>query len=1087
MKMSRRAAFALILVAMITTTAGVLHSQTPQISGEQFRDLRYRYIGPVGNRVSAVAGIPGQPNVYYVGAASGGIWKTADGGAHWESVFDTHEVQSIGSLAIAPSDSNIVWAGTGEVWIRSNISIGNGIYKSVDAGMTWSSVGLEKTGRIGRIVIDPKNPDVVLVCALGHAYGPQPERGVFRTTNGGRSWERVLFVDENTGCSDIAMDPDDAGIVFAGMWQFEMHTWGSESGGPGSGLFMSRDGGATWNRLSGRGLPTRPVGKIAVAIANSDSKRIYAMIETGDGVPWKGQETDRGTLWRSDDRGETWKVVSYDHKVNGRAHYFSRMAVEPNDENELYFPTGSFARSVDGGATIKDENGLRNPGGDNHDIWIDPKDSNRLAVGNDFGISISVNRGSTWMRIQLPIAQMYHVTVDNEVPYNVYGNRQDGPSFRGPSNSRLGEGGWGIGYRIPRSLWISVGGGESGWATPDPVDKDIVWSSSSPSGTNGGAVARYEVSREQSRSVEVWPDEPRGWPAADLKYRFHWTMPLTISPHDHNTVYVGSQYVHRTTNGGQSWEVISPDLTLNDKSRQQSSGGLAPDNIGPEYAGVVFAIAESPLESGLIWAGTNDGLVHLTRDAGKTWTNVTKNIPNLPPWGTVSNIEPSRFRAGTAYLTVDFHQVNNRDPFVYKTGDYGRTWEAITNGIPRSVLSYAHCIREDPVRPGLLYLGTENALYVSFDDGENWISLQLNLPPAPVYWIAIQEHFNDLVVATYGRGYWILDDLSPLQQLSTSVAESTAYLFPPRVAYRFRAVAGPANHSSNHADDPTVGHNPDYGADINYYLRSASSEAVTIRILDANGQPVRELEGTKHAGINRINWDLRTESLGPWVAMRTSPTYAPEVHVAPHESWGQPLPDGGSLVILSPPGSYTVELAVGDQKFTRPLIVKKDPHSAGSEADIQAQVTMLFDLRKELETAVTMVDKLEVLRSQLYARTSALSGHDTGTEDIKRAAAEFDRQMTDVEGNLVELKLTAEGQDTSRWPSRLVSKLLHLAEGLGNSDFRPTDQQVAVQGEFQRQVGVLKDRFDQILSKDLVAFNAKLRKRGIENISVKAP
>ncbi|HXF05439.1 MAG TPA: sialidase, partial [Blastocatellia bacterium] len=819
-----------------------------------FEALRYRYIGPVGNRVTSIVGVPGQPNIYYAGAASGGIWKTTDGGVTWQPIFDDQPVSSIGSLAVAPSDPNIVWAGTGEDCIRSHISIGNGIYKSLDAGKTWMHMGLEKTGRIGRIVIDPQNPDIVLACALGHAYGPQPERGVFRTTDGGKTWERTLFVDENTGCSDIAMDPNNPRILFAGMWQLEIHTWGRESGGPGSGLYMSRDGGVTWKRLTGRGLPTREVGKIAVAVAPSNSNRVYAIIETGDGVPWKGKETDRGTLWRSDDGGETWRVVSYDHYVNGRAHYYSHLAVAPDNENEVYFLTAAFSVSFDGGQTINPVPPGSSPGGDNHEMWIDPKNPNRMAVANDGGVSLSTTRGRTWQRIQLPIAQMYHVTVDNQIPYYVYGNRQDGPSTRGPSNSRLMGFGGSPGI-IPRGEWHSVGGGESGWATPDPVDPNIIWSSASGSGSVGGIVVRYDERTRQARNVEVWPDSTIGWPAAELKYRFVWTFPLTISPHDHNTVYVGSQYVHRTTDGGQSWQVISPDLTSNDKSRQQISGGLTPDNIGVEYAPVVFAIAESPREKGVIWAGTNDGLVHITRDGGRTWTNVTANIPNLPPWGTVSNIEPSRHQAGKAYITVDFHQVNNRDPYVYKTTDYGKTWKLITNGIPRSPLSYAHCIREDPVRPGLLYLGTENALYVSFDDGENWQPLQMNLPHAPVYWLVVQEHFNDLVVATYGRGFWILDDITPLQQLTPQVLAAEAHLFAPRPAYRFHPITPPMMMSN----DPTAGQNPPYGASINYYLKSVPSGDVTIRILDARGQLVRTLQGTKQAGLNRVWWDLRTE------------------------------------------------------------------------------------------------------------------------------------------------------------------------------------------------------------------------------------
>ncbi|HYK89335.1 MAG TPA: sialidase, partial [Acidobacteriota bacterium] len=612
---------------------------------EVYHQLHWRFIGPEGNRFSAVAGVPGDPLSYYAGAASGGIYKTTDGGVHWKPIFDDQPVSSIGALAVAKSDPNIVWAGTGEGKIRSHISIGQGIYKSTDAGKTWTLMGLEQTGRIPRIVIDPRNPDLVCACALGHAYGPQQERGVFRTTDGGKTWTRTLFFDENTGCSDIAMDPRNSRVLFAGMWQLEIHTWGRESGGPGSGLFVSRDGGGTWKKLSGKGLPSKPVGKVAVAIAPSNPDRIYALIETGDGVPWKGQPTDSGEVFRSDDGGETWKVASHDHYAMGRAHYYSRMAVAPDNENETYYLTASFAKSIDGGQTLTVVPRSEAPGGDHHDIWIDPSNADRIIVGHDQGLSITVNRGRTWFRQRLTNAQMYHVTTDNEIPYNVLGNKQDEPSYRGPSNSRLI--GFGGDAGIPRGMWHSVGGGESGWATPDPVDSNIIWSTASGSGMVGGIVVRFEERRRQFHNVEVWPDQSNG-PAEGVKYRFVWDAPFHISPHDRNTLYTGSQYLHRTTDGGQSWQVISPDLTLNDRTRMGSSGGLTPDNIGVEYAGTIYAIAESPKERGLIWIGTNDGLVQQTRDGGKTWTNLTRNLPNLPLWGAVRSIVPSRYDAATA-------------------------------------------------------------------------------------------------------------------------------------------------------------------------------------------------------------------------------------------------------------------------------------------------------------------------------------------------------------------------------------------------------------------------------------------------------
>ncbi|MGH9972045.1 MAG: sialidase [Pyrinomonadaceae bacterium] len=1079
--------------------AGLLLFTQPLLLAQQSnRDvagaLRYRYIGPVGNRLTSVVGIPGQPNIYYVGAASGGIFKTTDGGVHWESIFDDQPVSSIGSLAIAPSDPNVVWAGTGEAWIRSHISVGQGIYKSTDAGKTWALMGLEKTGRIGRIVIDPQNPDIVLAAAMGHAYGPQQERGVFRTSNGGKTWERVLFTDENTGCSDLVMDPNNPRILFAGMWPLVIRTWGRESGGPGSGLFRSTDGGITWKNLTGSGLPSRTTGKFALAIARSNSNRVYALVETGDGVPLNGKETDRGKLWRSDDGGDTWRLTSYDRNLGGRTHYYFRTEVSPDNPNETYYLTGGYAVSLDGGETVRPGSFGSSPGGDNHDIWIDPRNANRIAVANDGGVSISVTHGRTWYRVQLPIAQMYHVTVDNRIPYYVYGNEQDDPSYRGPS--RVTGGGFGAG-QIPRSAWHAVAGGESGWATPDPVDPNIIWSSASGSGSVGGIVERYDLRNGQARNVEVWPDQTSGTPAGELKYRFIWTFPLTISPHDHNKLYVGSQYVHQTTDSGQSWQVISPDLTTNDKTRQGFSGGLTGDNIGVEYASTLFAIAESPREKGLIWTGSNDGLVHLTRDGGKNWTNVTKNIPNLPSWGTVSNIEPSRYDAAAAYLTVDFHQVNNRDPFIYKTKDYGKTWKSITNGIPGSMLSYAHCVREDPVRPGLLYVGTENGLYVSFDDGENWEPLQSNLPRAPVYWMVVQEHFNDLVVGTYGRGFWILDDLTPIQQMTQSVRDASAHLFTPHSTYRFRSGTVPVTMS----DDPTAGQNPPYGAPISYYLKSAPAGDVKILVQDAKGQTVRTLTGTKNTGINRVTWDLRGE-LTKEVRMRTSPAYALEITVGP-EGW-RTAPGAPRMSVLFPPGTYTVKLVAGGQEYSQPLVVKKDPNSAGTEAEIAAQIEMLFELRKDLESAGDMVNQIELIRSQLYTIGSLLSepgaaaaGGSSPTvregsaassgASIKTAADALDKKLIDIEEDLIQRKLTGQGQDTVRWPPKLLSKINYLAGGLSGSDFGPTNQQREVHALFKQQLTSLRKRLDDVLSKDLDAFNRALRDRNIQNVITRTP
>jgi photosystem II stability/assembly factor-like uncharacterized protein len=1071
--MSKIFATAVVATALALLAESGIVAQATGIPAEVYSRLRWRHIGPEGNRISAVAGVPGDPMVYYAGSASGGIAKSVDGGITWEQIFDGQTVQSIGEIAVAPSDPNTVWVGTGESCIRSHISVGEGVFKSTDAGKTWSRMGLERTGRIGRIVVHPQNPDVAVACALGHAYGPQPERGVFRTSDGGKTWDRVLFVDENTGCSELAMDPRNPRRLFAGMWQIDIKTWGRESGGPGSGLFASHDGGLTWTRVTGRGLPSREVGKVKVAFAPSNPNRVYALIETGDGIPWKGRDTDRGQVWRSDDGGENWRVVSYDRNAMGRAHYYGHLFVSPDNENESYYLTASYSVSIDGGETLVQQDGARAPGGDHHDMWIDPSNGNRMIVGHDQGFSISANRGRTWYRNRLPNAQMYHVTVDNQIPYFVYGNKQDGPSYRGPSNSRLG-GGFGGGSTIPRSMWHTVAGGESGWATPDPEDPNLVWSSASGSGSVGGIVAIYEENRRQARNVEVWPEQLNG-PPAELRYRFNWTMPLTMSPHDRNTVYVGSQHVHRTTNRGQSWQVISPDLSTNDKARQQFSGGLTGDNIGVEYAFAVMAIAESRLERGLIWAGTNDGQVQLTRDDGKTWTNVTKNIPNLPPWGTVGNIEPSRYDAATAYLTMDLHQVNNRDPFVYKTTDYGRTWIPIVNGIPKSMLSYAHCIREDPVRRGLLYLGTENAMYVSFDDGANWQPLQGNLPHAPVYWIAVQEHFGDLVIATYGRGFWILDDVSALRQLTPGVVATDAHLMTPRPAYRFRDITPDASAQN----DPTAGENPPYGAAITYYLKTPPSGDVTVAIVNAQNEVVRRIAGPKLAGLNRISWDLRDEPTRE-VRMRTSPLHAADVRLGADGT--RTAPGTPRLAIVQPPGAYTVRLTAGGKTLTAPLELRKDPNSGGTDADIREQFKVLTELRRDLDAASDLVNQIELVRGQI-----ATLRHVLQDAEILKPALELDQKLIDIERQLVELRLTGRGQDGVRFGSQLLSKFAYLANGLASGDFRPTDQQLEVQKVLQERLRRHQGDVGGLLNKELKTLNEFMRGRGIANIIVRPP
>ncbi len=1056
-KLSGLLVFMLMLCAPLSLGAQQLNPDPAVFSG-----LHYRFVGPGGNRVSAVVGVPGDLNVYYAGAASGGVWKSVDGGIHWAPIFDKEPAQSIGDIAIAPSDHNIVWVGTGEPFIRSNVSIGDGVYKSTDAGKTWVHMGLTETGRISRVVIDPTNPDIVLVAAEGNCYGPQQERGVFRTTDGGKTWKRVLFVNENTGASDLAMDPKNPRILLAGMWQYVIHTWGQNSGGPGSGVWMSRDEGVTWEHLT-NGLPEPPIGKIAVGIAQSDPDVMYALIETGG--------NGRGSLWRSNDGGNEWHVVSYNRMLNERPHYYTRLMISPDNANEVYFPSNEIRYTLDGGKTVYQTYW----GGDNHAMWADPTDADRMMIGCDVGVFISTTHGKSWHHIILPIGQMYHVAVDNRIPYNLYGNMQDDESVRGPSNTRTYEG-------IPSNVWATTAGCESGFSYPDPVDDNIVWGN-----CYAGEVDRFDLRTGQTRSVSPWPSKSLDSPAGVLKYRWNWTMPLVIDPLHHNTVYVGSQYVHRTTDAGQSWEIISPDLTLNDHTHMGSSGGLTPDNLGVEYWGTLFAIAVSPVKEEVIWTGSNDGLVHVTTDGGKNWENVSKNIHGLPPYGTISNIEASHFDPAAAYISVNFHQMDNRDPYIYKTTDYGKTWEFIAGGIPKSVFSYVHIVREDPFRRGQLFAGTENSVYASFDDGGHWVPLNTNLPHAPVSWMVIQKHFHDLVLATKGRGFWIMDDIEPLEQLTPEILSNSEYLFKLRPAYRFRSV------SLQRAvpDDPSTGQNPRYGADINYYLKTAPKGNVAITILDSAGNMVRTFEETKDAGINRVYWNLRYPSVQE-IELRTTPEAYPQIWSDSRfigkktrriYHWGiEPT----LLGALAEPGTYTVKLTVDGKTLSQQLTVLKDPHSEGTLADISASVKLWRAVDSDIDTVVGMINSIERVRKQIEDMPVYVHGL-PGASEILDSAKSLDSKIQNVEDRLFQKYLAADDQKTYAAPMQLYMKFLWLAGEVGDGagdvagspDFAPTDQDVAVFKVLEGRLADAEAEYANLMTSTIPAFNNMLREKGI--------
>lgn len=1022
-----------------------------------FSNAEFRHVGPVGNRVSAVTGEEGNQNIFYIGAASGGVFKSVDGGHSWDPIFDDQLSLSIGSIAIAKSDPNLVWVGTGESFIRSNVSIGDGIYLSTDAGKNWNHMGLEETGRIGRIVIHPDDPEIVFAAAAGHLYGPQEERGIFRTKNGGITWERVLFSGENSGGIDIVMHPSNPRILFAATWQMQIWPWGRESGGPESGLWTSRDGGDNWVRLEGNGLPNSTMGRIGLGMSADDPEKIYALIETNSNRDYEPLVDHEGTLWRSDNGGESWSMVNGDHALAQRPLYYSRLAVAPDNANEVHFMSTRYTKSLDGGVSYKDISG-----GDNHDMWIDPAMPDRMIIGNDQGVMISTNRGDSWYRPLLPIAQMYHVATDTKVPYNLYGNRQDGPSTGGPSNTLRGG-------KIPVGSWGSVGGCESGFAVPDTVTNSTVWS-----GCYEGILERHDLLTGISRTVSVWPDNPEGWASREVAYRFQWTFPIHISPHNNEKVYVGSQFVHQTTNGGQTWEVISPDLTTNDLTKQVATGGLTTEDASPTYNSVIFAIAESPVSQGTIWTGSHDGLVHITRNGGETWSNVTQNIPSLPPFGTVSNIEPSRFQEGSAYLTIDMHQLGISEPYVYKTDDYGTSWTSIAGDLPKSIFSYVHVIREDPTRAGLLYLGTENSLFVSFNDGINWHELQGNLPHAPVHWLTVQPHFNDLVIGTYGRGFWILDDITHLQLLTEEILNKPVHLFPPRPTYRYT----PRESYNSQPDDPAAGDNPEPGAPINFYIGDSFEGDVSVTIEGPDGEHIRTIEVESFRnGFNRIYWDLRYEpSIAP--LLRTS--VLEHSHIKAGDRGYRPPPDGGLVRPIAVPGRYTARLESGDQIQESQFEILQDPESQASMTEIQAQLNFQLQLRDMSNSVSTLINKIEWVRKDLEDLREQFGDDDQHATQMD-LGIELEQTLILQEMALFDLRLTggSSRQDTIRWPRQLWAKISSLSQYSSGSDNRPTDQSLEVLKAYKTSLQRSLDNWSSMEAKDLKAFNQMLTESGL--------
>ena len=1062
------------------------------ISAKQLSALRFRYVGPKdGNRVSAVVGVPGNPNIYYIGAASGGVWKSTDGGFHFRPIFDQEPVQSIGTLALDPSHPSTVWVGTGEPWIiRNGITPGDGVYKSGDAGRTWQHLGLDNTGTIARIIVNPRNSDNVFVCAEGTGTRVEKSSGVWRTEDGGKTWKQVLFVNGDTGCSGLSMDPQDPAILFAGMWQFQLRPWQMNSGGASSAVYMSRDGGNTWTNIESHGLPHPPVGKIDVAIAPSDPQRVYALIQT-----WK-----QGSLWRSDDGGQQWHVVNYDRLLTERAGYSTRLAVSPADEDRIYVASNSFYQSEDGGLTFQEIPA----GGDNHDIWIDPTNAERIVDSDDAGITISTTGGRNWRRVSFPIGQMYHVSVDNRIPYYVYTNMQDDTGLSGPAYPYSTPG---I-FDSPQEQgtgWHDVGGCESGFTYPDPSNPSIVWST-----CYADEVTRLDTHVGYPRAVSPWPEHPMDAAPQSIKYRCHWSAPLAIDPFDNNKVYYGCQVIFETDNGGQSWKVISPDLSTRDPKYLVGSGGLIvdgvmhrQDNLGQFYGEVVFAIAPSPVQPGLIWAGTNDGQVWLTRDGGGHWDNVTKNIPDLPPWGAVERIEASHFDAGTAYLAVDRTLMGDSKPYIYKTTDFGRSWKLIVKGIPVSPTSSVSSVAQDPYSKNLLFAGTGNALYVSLDDGGNWMPLQSGLPHAPVSWETVQKNFHDLVVSTYGRGIYVLEDITPLEQLAAESSTPAVEVFHSRPTYRFFQ---------------------DAHAWIDFYLQSKPKDQVTISILDSTGALVRRMTlspeppsnsmqsplqaftrsffrrpagGTElHAGLNRVSWDLRYAP-PKLIALRTTPASNPQVWNTlrfmgetsrPITHWGI---YGGEVGPVAAPGNYTVRIAVDGKTYTAPLQILADPRSTTTPEQTEAVVKTLLHIRDDITTVADTVNRIEWLRLQLQTIENALqAGKSANAKTTLASVKDMDRKLQAVENQLLSPGLANSDHKTFLGNDGLYLHYLWLSaeigtgggDVLGNPGYTATDASMQVLQNLDARLAAATSQFDGLMQNQLPAFNRALANNGVTPI-----
>ncbi len=1022
----------LVLAVWFVSIVGVAAAQSVNGPDDAYlKAIQYRSIGPFrGGRSGAVEGIAGKPSVYFMGACGGGVWKTEDSGTTWKNITDGFFGGSIGAVAVAPSDHNVLYVGGGEVTVRGNVSSGEGMHKSVDGGKTWTTCGLEDSRHITRIRIDPKDPNRVYVAALGHLYGPNPERGIFRTNDGGKTWEKVLFVNDEVGAVDLIVDPKNSNVLYASTWRVLRTPYSLESGGPGSGLWKSTDGGNTWAEITrAGGLPQGTVGIIGVAVSPVDSNRVWAIVEAED-----------GGLFRSDDAGANWKKINEDRNLRQRAWYYSRVYAGPKDVNEVYVVNVEFWRSRDGGEKFSS---IRTPHGDHHDLWIAPEDPNRMIVADDGGAQVSVDGGASFSTYQnQPTAQFYRVITDNHFPYRIYGAQQDNSTLR---ISHRGKGG-----AIGENDWENSAGGESGHMAPDPTNPEIVYG-----GSYSGYLERLDHRTGHSRNLTVWPDNPMGHGAVDWKFRFQWNFPIFFSPTNPKKLYAAGNALFVTENEGQTWKQISPDLTRNDPTKMGASGGpITKDNTGVEYYCTIFAAAESKHDPRTIWAGSDDGLLHVTRDGGGKWENVTP--PELPEWAMINSVEVHPTEPGGLYVAATRYKSDDFHPYLFKTRDYGKTWTKIVEGIDRK--HFTRVVRADPTLPGLLFAGTENGMYISFDDGAQWRPFQNNLPIVPITDLTIKD--GDLIVATQGRSFWIIDDLSLLYQWKPEVIASPVHLFQSRPAYRIGGGSG--------APSATAGANLKTELAVTYWLKEAlpAGTVASLTFTDPFGKVVKhfstapekdQVKFEPKSGLNTAAWDLGYEGAETFDGLIL---------------WG-----AGTQGPKAAPGKYKVELKVGNDVKQLEIELKRDPRNSTTDDDLIAQFKFLVKVRDKLTEVHKAIKRIREVRAQLESFKSNF-GKEESHKPLVELAESMLSEMTAVEEALYQTK-NRSSQDPLNFPIKLNNRLASLASTAGHGDNRPTDQVEAVFQEVVVLVDAELKRLAPIFDTKIGEFNKKFHELAV--------